>query len=1186
MSLAETLVAAAILTVVALSVSYFVTSSNRTSKIVEGSSACKSAVQSVIDRFSSIGTRDSVLPSVVPAGNAPSRNIALLQSPVSFLPTSIWTTPTIINQSSPPAINQSHLIVGAASTAESLLNWYRSQGICNPAIETGGIAPVANRGREIESTSLMFSALLPNVRTNMSNPRLWLNVVPYSLSTGQLRNCPAASIYSRPKSANTANDLVGGNAEMGTLAGDDDLGYRVYATLEYEENAQKKLCGTQGSYAHQIDSVNNSALIIDPPTYSDDTALNTGNGVYTACNQSGVKVRINAANAEIGSTLICQARIIEGETAEPTEKAWRACGEVAFTGQGSMSSNWDAASRSLSLTFLNLRQDRGYQLNVASVDTAGNVSQPVSLVFYVDYTRPSVTINPGARIGLPEDGQFSRGIIPAAFKAYGAPNWSAFLPNGKVQCELNPSNNAVWFSHTINDPLGTTVTECVSGGTTGLTTTSCTGNTPALSHGMHQVTMTASDVCNAGATATFDWPVVLLYSAPAPSAITTFDRDRDKPAADTDYFPVQVPSPVPAGNPVRNLFVVACDCNPLTVNGNAFRNCVTKRGDVLNSCVAPPAGQTNFEFTVFDICGRSTNPSPQKSSYAVRGDTGDVCTYIGCGVNGGLGDNDLVCYRNVSAPEELNSGFIGTCRQAIATNPSCASGDPGLYNCTACPGSGTCGARWPWVSTASPGPNCGARRFGICEPNGTEPPPPPNVCAPNYPDLGSCNASIPGSQTEYCTLQGSCYARITCPAGSYNSVSNCVANRSDPFFCNQDTTDPNCYRPVQCDTANREYRTQDQCEAQSGFDITRDMCEKLILSDGRECFKKTVHCPRGNQMPQDGGSWLFSATGYNACNAYLDPGNHNTNSNKFHRRRCLMHPNRTVNDLYSGRPICMTYFTMCDGVPIGSCESSYLANWFYSVEADLSSPSMAGCDRLCPSSTHACVVNVAANVVDCAEGTSPPPPPPPPEPIHECPTAGSCLVWGTCCGGRENEQPICQVRCVTINGYRRRVPTGNTCPANCGGIITCFTGDTRILMADGSEKPIAEIQKGDLVMSFDQKAGTYVVKPVVSTIYHAPEKRTLYKVELSSGQFLEGTYEHMVWRIPKGKRYPDWGPLGELQDGDVMFYPISPESDIAVAVLKVTTSESVTAVYNFHVKDTRTYIANGVVVHNIKPPEP
>lgn len=137
-------------------------------------------------------------------------------------------------------------------------------------------------------------------------------------------------------------------------------------------------------------------------------------------------------------------------------------------------------------------------------------------------------------------------------------------------------------------------------------------------------------------------------------------------------------------------------------------------------------------------------------------------------------------------------------------------------------------------------------------------------------------------------------------------------------------------------------------------------------------------------------------------------------------------------------------------------------------------------------------------------------------------------------------------------------------PQGSGGWCSCFSGDTPILMADGSEKPISEIKVGDMVMGFNEKTRT-----------KSPAKVSkLFRRESDSFYTLNGktrvTSEHPFY--VNG----EWVKTKDLQIGA----PLLNSNLGAVPVTSKTLSSEALEVYNLTVDDVHTYFASGVLVHN------
>lgn len=165
-------------------------------------------------------------------------------------------------------------------------------------------------------------------------------------------------------------------------------------------------------------------------------------------------------------------------------------------------------------------------------------------------------------------------------------------------------------------------------------------------------------------------------------------------------------------------------------------------------------------------------------------------------------------------------------------------------------------------------------------------------------------------------------------------------------------------------------------------------------------------------------------------------------------------------------------------------------------------------------------------------------------------------------------------------------PMGVTCNLSCA---YCVTGDTPILMADFSWKPIADVVVGDKVIGFDEetdepyKQRQLHVADVTETMQREANDVLLLRTEM--GRELRITPEHPVWGVHR------WRTAGSLKPGNLVGVLIKPViSGVKVDDYKrglqgvdtIVSSElfpGIHTVYNLETT-THTYIAAGVNVHN------
>ncbi|MFD7789572.1 polymorphic toxin-type HINT domain-containing protein [Streptomyces nojiriensis] len=141
-----------------------------------------------------------------------------------------------------------------------------------------------------------------------------------------------------------------------------------------------------------------------------------------------------------------------------------------------------------------------------------------------------------------------------------------------------------------------------------------------------------------------------------------------------------------------------------------------------------------------------------------------------------------------------------------------------------------------------------------------------------------------------------------------------------------------------------------------------------------------------------------------------------------------------------------------------------------------------------------------------------------------------------------------------------------------------FPAGTRVLMGDGSTKPIEKVSVGDLVKATDPESGTTGPRRVEATI-HTPDDREFTDIRLGTeptAQTLTSTDHHPYW-VESRKR---WVDAVDLRAGDALRTPVG----TAVQIGKVSHWKGLQAAYNLTVNDLHTYYVlageTPVLVHN------
>ncbi|MFD1322244.1 polymorphic toxin-type HINT domain-containing protein [Micromonospora sonneratiae] len=147
--------------------------------------------------------------------------------------------------------------------------------------------------------------------------------------------------------------------------------------------------------------------------------------------------------------------------------------------------------------------------------------------------------------------------------------------------------------------------------------------------------------------------------------------------------------------------------------------------------------------------------------------------------------------------------------------------------------------------------------------------------------------------------------------------------------------------------------------------------------------------------------------------------------------------------------------------------------------------------------------------------------------------------------------------------------------AAAGGLCS-FSGETRVLMGDGTIKPISEIKIGDVVLAADPETGKSGPRVVTQTWAHKDKV-----VDLEVGEHrLATTEDHPFWNDTDRQ----WQRADELDQGDLL----AAAEGVQVRVEGVISNSTRTTVaYNLTVHDIHTYYVlagiTPVLVHNTGP---
>jgi hypothetical protein len=145
-----------------------------------------------------------------------------------------------------------------------------------------------------------------------------------------------------------------------------------------------------------------------------------------------------------------------------------------------------------------------------------------------------------------------------------------------------------------------------------------------------------------------------------------------------------------------------------------------------------------------------------------------------------------------------------------------------------------------------------------------------------------------------------------------------------------------------------------------------------------------------------------------------------------------------------------------------------------------------------------------------------------------------------------------------------------------GDVCNSFSADTKVLLANGTRKPIGQIHRSDLVMAADPTSGHVGPRPVTNVIAGTGFKQ-LVDVDLSTGERITATANHPFWLEDQHA----FVEAGSLTAGSLL----RTSQGTYVQISVVTARSEWTSVYNLTVADLHTFYVGDaeVLVHNANP---
>ena len=150
--------------------------------------------------------------------------------------------------------------------------------------------------------------------------------------------------------------------------------------------------------------------------------------------------------------------------------------------------------------------------------------------------------------------------------------------------------------------------------------------------------------------------------------------------------------------------------------------------------------------------------------------------------------------------------------------------------------------------------------------------------------------------------------------------------------------------------------------------------------------------------------------------------------------------------------------------------------------------------------------------------------------------------------------------------------------------VCCFDPGSKVLMADGTEKNIEDVEVGDMVMSLDEETGEYVPQKVLATIMREKADDLVY-VNLSNGTRIGMRAYHPLlttegWkslRPEQAETVMDVGEVPLLKVGDTL---VGYEENVTIVSIEKREHIENYNTYNLTIENTHNYIVEGVVAHN------
>ncbi len=151
-----------------------------------------------------------------------------------------------------------------------------------------------------------------------------------------------------------------------------------------------------------------------------------------------------------------------------------------------------------------------------------------------------------------------------------------------------------------------------------------------------------------------------------------------------------------------------------------------------------------------------------------------------------------------------------------------------------------------------------------------------------------------------------------------------------------------------------------------------------------------------------------------------------------------------------------------------------------------------------------------------------------------------------------------------------------------GAMESCFVAGTPILMADGSEKPIENIQVGEAVLAWNEETKAIFSTTVVKALHHEEKPQTLFDIELEDGRSFTVNNDHPMYVVEDGDFVFTDELAARFAEGKPITFQENNNQPVKVASLRM--CRETCKMYNLYVegqgKKGHTYYASGILVHN------